>query len=141
MSEEVKATEEDVAYLARNMSGIPMSEWNAISNRMLATARALSAAEARAEAAEAKLAEALLNPDPWRPIEEAPKDGRRVDLWVKDYADGWFRIPDCKWSVPWPGADACWLENKPHPDALHDWEWQPIDFEPTHFRELKGPGQ
>lgn len=89
-------------------------------------------------------AEALLNPDPWRPIselEDKHKDGRIIDLWVRDYADGGFRIPGCKWGIPWPGAAPCWLELKPHPDALHDWEWQPIDFAPTHFRELKGPGQ
>lgn len=89
-------------------------------------------------------AEALLNPDPWRPIserEDKHKDGRKLDLWVRDYADGGFRVPDCKWGTPWSGAAPCWLELKPHPDARHDWEWQPIDFVPTHFREIKGPGQ
>lgn len=88
-------------------------------------------------------AEALLNPDPWRPISELEakhKDGRKLDLWVGDYADGGFRLPDCRWGTEYHGAEPCWLELKPHPDAQHDWEWQPIDFVPTHFRELKGPG-
>lgn len=88
-------------------------------------------------------AEALLNPDPWRPISELEakhKDGRKLDLWVGDYADGGFRLPDCRWGTEYHGAEPCWMELKPHPDARHDWEWQPIDFVPTHFREIKGPG-
>jgi hypothetical protein len=30
----------------------------------------------------------------WRPIETAPKDGRRVDLWVLDTAGNGYRYPD-----------------------------------------------
>lgn len=33
----------------------------------------------------------------WKPIESAPRDGSRVDLWVS-YGDGeGDRVPDCWW--------------------------------------------
>lgn len=82
-------------------------------------------------------AEALLNPDPWRPIEEAPKDGTAILAVV----DGEFEP-----GVPFDPDVVHW-----HPDygwVNLNWgsefscEYQPTHWKPVpHFRELKGPGQ
>ena len=85
------------------------------------------------EAAEARLAEfmlthaeALLNPDPWRPIEEA------INIQHKEgvkYALAHQIDPD--WTC---------LADGP-PDEEGRWYCDGWHVEPTHFRELKGPGQ
>lgn len=33
----------------------------------------------------------------WQPINTAPKDGTKVDLWVKSKWYGYHRVPDCSW--------------------------------------------
>jgi hypothetical protein len=50
-------------------------------------------AEARAQLARIHGAAAVTSAL-WRPIETAPKDGRRVDLWVLDTAGNGYRYPD-----------------------------------------------
>ena len=35
---------------------------------------------------------------PWRPIETAPKDGSKIDLWAKFEKSGWRRVPDAHWN-------------------------------------------
>tara|TARA_R100001086_G_scaffold44914_2_gene19906 strand:- start:3219 stop:4301 length:1083 start_codon:yes stop_codon:yes gene_type:complete len=69
----------------------------------------------------------------WRDdMENAPRDGSKVDLII----NGLFRLPDCKWGKEEPHREATWLNYRPHPDALHDWEWQEITSntdEVTHW--------
>jgi len=69
----------------------------------------------------------------WRDdMENAPRDGLKVDLII----NGLFRLPDCKWGKEEPHREATWLNYRPHPDALHDWEWQEITSntdEVTHW--------
>jgi len=69
--------------------------------------------------------------DGWRAdMENAPRDGRQVDLII----NGAFRLPDCKWGKEEPHREETWLNYRPHPDALHDFEWQEIDAKDvTHW--------
>lgn len=39
--------------------------------------------------------------DPWQPIETAPRDGTKIDLWVSDN-EGGFRVPNGFWSEEIP---------------------------------------
>ena len=82
-------------------------------------------------------AEALLNTDPWRPIGEADgqikKDEIIVDLWA-----GGDRYPECWWSGKrWVSYIA---GNSGDLSAKSEAQLYEI-FAPTHFREIKGPGQ
>jgi hypothetical protein len=64
----------------------------------------------------------------WLPIEEAPKDGTLIDLWVGDE-----RVTDCKW----------------FDTGFKKWEWYAGDYDwvsvelwygtPTHFMPIPGP--
>ena len=40
------------------------------------------------------------NPN-WKPIETAPRDGTKIDLWVKLAKDLELRIPECQWNPSW----------------------------------------
>ncbi len=63
-------------------------------------------------------------PSPWRPIEEAPRDGTLVDLWSEHggrVLDAWFDEVECMWST----------EGRSGPIAV----W----YRPTHFM-LPPPG-
>lgn len=82
-------------------------------------------------------AEALLNPDPWRPIEEADKGcgkyrGPSYATWHPK-RNGWCR--------------GCWNPRYHASKAEGYWQTdggsitQDRDDPPTHFRDLKGPGQ
>jgi len=34
----------------------------------------------------------------WKPIDSAPKDGTKVDLWIlHEFSGSSFRVPDCYW--------------------------------------------
>jgi hypothetical protein len=73
--------------------------------------------------------------DGWQDISTAPRDGREIDLWVTNRF-GECRMPNCKWGIEYPGAEGAWMNYKPHPDALHDWEWQAISPTPIAWRPL-----
>lgn len=87
-------------------------------------------------------AEALLNPDPWRPIEELPeewKDGRWIEAVVADSADDGARLTPGRVfvirhdGVTRSGHNLGWSVY-PGYGGAHDRTF-------SHFRELKGPGQ
>lgn len=40
----------------------------------------------------------------WRPMDEAPKDGQEIDLWVKNKEGMEFRVADCRWHR----TQECW---------------------------------
>lgn len=85
-------------------------------------------------------AEALLNPDPWRPISEAPKDVL-IDIWIDNGSGSGVRWAGChydqicdQWRQNTPGHSVKWVPAK----AVTHFCLPPDP--PTHFRELKGPG-
>lgn len=68
----------------------------------------------------------------WQSIETAPKDGRSVDLWVRDGG----RVPDCKWMVPHLPRRG---EKLPEQWCIYDryyGEWLEMGFEPSHWMPL-----
>jgi len=72
----------------------------------------------------------------WRPIETAPKDGTRVDLWVRAQHNGMeFRQPDCGWN----GDIEDWRsEQLPHPLSRYHWTplfWMPLPPPPDERTE------
>lgn len=86
-------------------------------------------------------AEALLNPEPWRPIGEAPKDVL-IDIWIDNGNGSGVRWAGChydqicdQWRQNTPGHSVKWVPAK----AVTHFCLPPDP--PTHFRELKGPGQ
>jgi hypothetical protein len=63
----------------------------------------------------------------WKPIETAPKDGGKVDLWAKLWnpkTDDFYRcrFTDCYWSP-----------------VDHEWRGVPQEFRPTHWMPLPDP--
>ena len=75
----------------------------------------------------------------WQPIENAPKDGTIVDVWVPD-EDGGHRVPDAYWGtahIPWSVfqektgwcAANLGIDGADGPVA-----WDDDDLEPTHWR-------
>lgn len=60
-------------------------------------------------------------PEPWLPIETAPKDETRVDLWC----GGMFRFANCVWSE----EDNCWEDDWGHllkATTVAPTHWMPI---------------
>jgi hypothetical protein len=69
----------------------------------------------------------------WQPIDTAPKDGTRIDIWAKtwlSYNDTFIhkRFPDCCWSK---GDSEC---NRPPAWNNLNTEWHP-----THWMPLPDP--
>lgn len=64
----------------------------------------------------------------WRPIETAPKDGTRVDLWQQGH-----RVTDAFWDEgeEWWCIDSLYSDGEPCPLA--------VSPEPTHWRPLPAP--
>jgi len=59
------------------------------------------AAKAEVEAHHKACIRSALEPvkaSPWQPIETAPKDGSKIDLWAKFEKSGWRRVPDAHWN-------------------------------------------
>lgn len=87
-------------------------------------------------------AEALLNPDPWRPISELPeewKDGRWIEAVVADNADDGARLTPGRVfvirhdGVTQSGYNLGW--------SVYPGYGGVSDRTFSHFRNLKGPGQ
>lgn len=69
----------------------------------------------------------------WHPIETAPKDGTRLDLWCKlwrSHNDTWMyqRFTDCYWN------DYKYIDN-----ARAQWENMSDGWHPTHWMPLPQP--
>ena len=65
----------------------------------------------------------------WRPIEAAPKDRTRIDLWVKG-----MRRANCFW-VDFIGEQPYWGQvNMPYMESH-----SPVAGEPTHWMPLPEP--
>ena len=68
----------------------------------------------------------------WQPIETAPKDGTRVDLWAKQWraSDDVFiyhRFADCWWTAGNPNRTAGWVNINAAWCATH---WMPLPSPP-----------
>lgn len=83
---------------------------------------------ANTESAESALAQLK---EGWRPIETAPKDGTRVDLWVPPYG----RIVNCLWDV---AANRWVARGEPDEEGCDEIAFGP---RPTHWREIPAPPQ
>ena len=67
----------------------------------------------------------------WKPIESAPRDGTKIDLWVRRK-----RIPDAFWvenddGTGWAVEESDWHTG----EAYHEF----IDGRPSHFTPLPEP--
>jgi hypothetical protein len=88
-------------------------------------------------------------PGGWRPIESAPKDGRRLDLWVPRHPETATsrRVPDCRWGRPrWdrrlgpgePAADyATWCDALGH-GGYEPTHWMPPPAPPSSAKQVVG---
>lgn len=76
------------------------------------------------------MADATQTTSPWRPIETAPRDGTKIDLWA-GYME---RVPDAKFHTV-RGLWAYW--------GLNDFEqmdWVRLPLAPTHWMPIpEGP--
>lgn len=76
-------------------------------------------------------------PDAWRPIETAPKDGTEIDIWVEwpEYDNGFglvpahgSRLPDAKWiDRDWKAGQYSLHQYSAKPRATH---WMPAPLPP-----------
>lgn len=79
----------------------------------------------------------MIDPDAngWLPIETAPKDGTKIDLWARlEGTDIFERVTDCSWQemADWTGAeymgwDGLWIHR------------HRVFTGPTHWRPLPEP--
>jgi len=65
----------------------------------------------------------------WRPIEEAPKDGREVLLYL---GEPWSKIEKARWYEPWQNWQAEGIPADPVREEIHGIG----SAIPTHFMEL-----
>lgn len=71
----------------------------------------------------------------WQPIETAPKDGTRVDLWVTYSGDernqpAAYRETCCEWRIDKYGRGPFWCR---YSEDYEDGGWTEIDDTPTHW--------
>ncbi|MDE2019724.1 MAG: DUF551 domain-containing protein [Patescibacteria group bacterium] len=70
----------------------------------------------------------------WQPIETAPKDGTKIDLFVMSTASGrGGRIPDCVWQSHKNKWKSHWFHGNGFEATRVSW------FEPTHWRPIPEP--
>lgn len=75
----------------------------------------------------------------WNPnMDEAPKDGTAIDLWVRSGAAS-YRLTDCQWIEDFDGAG--WANYRQYDEALHDSGLQLLreGVTPTHWMPLPKP--
>lgn len=72
----------------------------------------------------------------WRPIEEAPKDGERVLLWVEPHEDHWGTQKACAVIGNW----VVWPDRERRTGMRDGWSWYgPAQCYPTHWMPLPTP--
>lgn len=94
-------------------------------------------------------AEALLNPDPWRPISEAPTDGKSVLLACDYDRHGKQRVSLAWWDDQFDKSEisGCWIEGWFYDYQEDENTPMRVEFRPTHWKPLptppekEGPGQ
>lgn len=69
----------------------------------------------------------------WRPISEAPRDGRVVDVW-----SGRRRVTDAAWTEDETIGKVCWCKYEWNIDVHGDC-WGIILPQPTHWMPLPEP--
>lgn len=73
----------------------------------------------------------------WQPIETAPRDGARVDLWIVRLSSSGrhhdeHRVPNCYWDARKDRWRTSWLRADGHPPI-------PANYVPTHWMPLPAP--
>ena len=63
----------------------------------------------------------------WQPIETAPKDGTKIDLWDAAYG---CRVVNAKWDNHYSTGDKSWGRNSVD---------GPFCYEPTHWMPIPQP--
>lgn len=129
-----------------DMDSTTLSYWDETTKVQAHTDRAtllsaLTAYQARAEAAEAKLSEALLSPDPWRPIEVAPTDGTSVLLACDYDRYGKQRVTLAWWDDQFDKSEisGCWIEGWFYDYQEDENTPMRVEFRPTHWKPLPTP--
>jgi hypothetical protein len=69
----------------------------------------------------------------WRPIETAPKDGTRVDLWAKSWLPAFDRFESKRF------ADCVWMNGDQMCNRPPYWLNLHKDWHPTHWMPLPAP--
>jgi len=72
----------------------------------------------------------------WQPIETAPRDGRKVDLWASFEKSGWRRVSDAHWNATlgdWQLGQYNASDYMTRPEITH---WRPLPAPPTQSRAL-----
>jgi hypothetical protein len=76
----------------------------------------------------------------WQPIETAPRDGTKVDLWIRNVGWSGYRVTDCFWGCVGSGAVL-----RPFTGQENGWYYQVpgerimIDKTPTHWMLVEPP--
>ncbi len=88
----------------------------------------------------------------WQPIDTAPRDGTKIDLWVRSYYPGYpdqeageyYRVVDCFWHDHGEGYDKGWTREIVEGDfaghlELIDDDFNPGAIEATHWLRVDPP--
>ncbi len=73
----------------------------------------------------------------WRPIDTAPRDGTRVDLWVIHPDRPGYRETDCRWETDDEGSE--WFDRRGGMVEGFKILDQPYLIRATHWRPIPGP--